>query len=169
MSESFNIPYAELKSLYAAGIDSLLSQEGLTIPVTLMYDIKNELCNNCVYDPVAQKSSSLYNSTGPNPFPENSICPVCLGIGFVTIKSTETIHMAVLFDSKYWTNIDSSIINVADNMVQTICRSNLLPKLLNAKEIYFNNNTTERYTKFEHTRFAGLGNSDYIFMMWKRK
>jgi hypothetical protein len=165
-----NLPYKELKKIYGVMIDSLLSKEGLTIPVTLIYlNNQPEYCNNCIYDPVSKKSSSLYNNTGPNIFPENSICPVCLGMGYISSKSTETVHMAVLFDSKYWTNIDNKIINTSDNLVQTICKETLLPKLLNAREIYFNNNSTKRYIRLNHTRFAGLGNSDYIFMMWENK
>lgn len=170
MDHVFNIPYAQLKALYGAGIDSILSQDGLTIPVTIVYaNNKPDYCNNCVFDPVANKSSNVYNDTGPNPFAENSICPVCLGMGQISSESIETINMAVLFDSKYWINIDPRIINIADRMAQTICKSNLLSKLSNANEVYFNNDSTERYIRAGDAKFAGLGNSDYIFMMWKHK
>lgn len=171
MSYDFNqIPFAQLKEIYGASIDAILSQEGLTIPATLVYaNNKPTFCNNCVFDPVANKSSNVYNDTGPNPFPENSICPICLGMGSIPSESSETVHLAVLFDSKYWINMNPRIVNIADGMVQTICKATLISKLNNANEIYFNNDSTERYLRSGDPQFVGLGNSDYIFTMWKHK
>lgn len=164
------IPFAELKAVYGAGINAILSQEGLTIPATLVYaNNKPNFCNNCVFDPVTGKSSNVYNNNGPNPFEENSICPVCLGMGSISSEATEKINIAALFDSKYWINIDPRVVNIADSMVQTISKTTLLPKLTNANEIYFNNISTERYIRAGDPKFAGLGNSDYIFLMWKHK
>lgn len=165
-----NIPYSQLKILYGQSIDSILSQEGLTIPVTLVYsNNKPNYCNNCIFDPVTNKSSNVYNNSGPNPFSENSICPVCLGMGSVSSESNKTIYMAVLFDSKYWIDINPRIVNIAEGMVQTICKSSLSSKLTNASEIYFNNDSTERYLRAGDPKFVGLGNTDYIFTMWKHK
>lgn len=171
MSDLFSsIPYCQLKQLYESSIDSILSQNGLTIPVTLVYaNNKPRYCDNCVFDPVSNKSSNTYNDAGPNPFPENSVCPVCLGMGQISSEANETLYMAVLFDSKYWINIDPRIVNITDSMAQTICKSELLPKLANANEIYFNNDSTERYLRAGDPKFAGLGNSKYIFTMWKHK
>lgn len=167
---NFDIPYNQLKQTYGAAIDSLLSQNGLTIPVTLIYaNNKPDYCNNCVFDPVSNKSSNVYNDVGPNPFSENSICPVCLGMGQIATEAQETINMAVIFNSKHWLNIDPRIINISDRMAQTICKNTLLNKLNNANEIYFNNDATERYIRAGDAQFAGLGNSDYIFLMWKHK
>lgn len=164
------IPYSDLKAIYNAGIDSLLSQEGLTIPVTLVYaDNKPNYCNNCIFDPVINKSSNVYNGTGPNSFPENSICPICLGMGSIPSESSETVYIAVLFDSKYWININPRVVNIADGMVQTICKYELSSKLNNANEIYFNNDSTERYLRAGDSKPIGLGNTNYIFTMWKHK
>lgn len=171
MNDAFaNIPYDSLKQIFNSGINSLLSQSGLTIPVTLTYgNNKPSYCNNCVFDPVSLKSSNIYNNVGPNPFPENSVCPVCLGMGSIASENSETINMGVLFDSKYWINIDPKVVNVADNMIQTICSSALFVKIKNANEIYVSADPTVRYIRAGEPNYAGLGDTNYIFTMWKRR
>jgi hypothetical protein len=165
----------ELKELFNLSIDSLLDSNGLSLPCRLNYSGQqnSSLCTNCRYDQISKLSSNIYNGTGPNPFPEGHICPVCMGMGIIKTDSSETINMLVIFDSKYWLNAPSNIINISDGMVQTICLSSLLPKIRNANEVVFDTNL-EPYGNYIYERAGdpnpvGLGSNRYIITMWKRK
>jgi hypothetical protein len=178
MSDSiFNTIFTkDLKNLYNDAIDSILADNGLTVPCRLVYSgSKNTTyCNNCVFDPISKLSNNIYNNTGPVPFAENTICPVCMGMGMKTSDSSEILYLAVIFDSKYFMNTtSSSVVNIVDGMVQTICQSSLLPKIRNADEIVIDTNI-EKYGGYTYQRAgdpspAGFGDHRYIMTMWKRK
>lgn len=170
-----NIISKELKQTYNDAIDSLLQQNALTVPCRLKYSGQHNqtLCSNCVFDPIAKLSSNIYNNTGPSPFTEGTMCPVCGGIGLITTDYSEIIHMAVLFDSKYWVNWSSNTVKIPDGMVQTICLSSYLVKIRNAKEVVFDTNL-EPYNNYLYERAGdpnpvGFGDNRYIFTMWSRK
>jgi hypothetical protein len=165
----------DFKNLYTSAIDSLLEQGSLSLPCKLKYSgsQNSTLCNNCVYDPISKLSANIYNNTGPNSFSEGSICPVCLGMGMIKSDSSEVVHMLVLFDSKYWLNMPSQLVNIPEGMVQTICLTSLLPKIRNANEVVFDT-TLEVYGNYVYERAGdpmpvGLGDNRYIITMWKRK
>ena len=166
----------EFKDTFNQAIDALLANNALTVPCTLFYSGSENTtyCNNCKYDPISKLSSSLYNGTGPIPFAENTICPVCLGMGTKNSDSSEIVYLAVIFDGKYFFNTtSSSTVNIVDGMVQTICHSSLLPKIRNANSITIDNNIT-KYGKYSYQRAGdpmpvGLGDSNYIITMWKRQ
>lgn len=170
-----NIISKEFKQIYNDAIDSLLKENALTIPCKLKYSGQQNttLCNNCIFDPISKLSANIYNGTGPNSFNEGTICPVCAGIGLIKTDADEIIHMAVLFDSKYWLNWSSKTVKIPDGMVQTICLSSLLPKIRNANEIIFDTNL-EKYGNYTYERAGdpnpiGLGDNRYIITMWQRK
>jgi hypothetical protein len=166
----------DFKNTFNNAIDALLLQTALTVPCKLLYSGQqnNTYCNNCIFDPISKLSANIYNSTGPVPFTENSICPVCMGMGLKTSDAYETVYLAVIFDSKYFMNITSkNTINVVDGMVQTICHTTLLPKLRNANELIVDTNI-EAYGEYAYQRASdptpvGLGDNRYIMTMWKRK
>lgn len=165
----------ELKTLYANAIDSLIGNAGLTVPCRLLYSGREnqEYCTNCIYDQISQLSSNIYNGTGPNPFPENSICPVCMGMGIRDSDSSEIINLACIFDSKYFLNISNNVVNVPDGMIQTICRSIYLPKIRNANELIVDT-SLEQYGGYSYQRAgdpnpAGFGDNRYIITLWSRK
>lgn len=171
-----NIITDELKNTYNQAIDHILSNSGLTLPCIFKYSgSNNEVeCPNCVIDPISRLSANKYNGTGPNPFPENSVCPICMGAGLTTTsKSSETIYLACIFDSKYWLNWASSAVNIPNTMVQTICKSELLPKIRNANEIIIDANMSQygiyTYERASDPELVGLGSSRYIVTMWSKK
>ena len=171
-----NIINSNFKNLFNDAIDSLLENNALTVPCRLIYSgSKNTTyCNNCIFDPISKLSSNIYNGSGPAPFAENSICPVCVGMGMKHGDSTEVLYLAAIFDSKYFLNVSSgSTVNIVDGMVQTICHSALLPKIRNANEIIIDTNI-EKYGGYSYQRAgdpspAGFGDNRYIITMWKRK
>lgn len=170
-----NIPFSNLKSVYNNAIDSLISQQGLSIQCKLLYSNNQpSICPNCIFDPISNRSLNKYNGSGPSPFTEFSICPICNGTGFNTTRQEELVYLAVLFDSKYWFNWNnkSNTIRVPGGSVQTICTSDLLPKLRNADKILIDT-SKETYGSYYYTRandpeFAGFGDTRYIFTIWHR-
>jgi hypothetical protein len=167
---------SEFKQLYKDAIDSLLETTALTVPCVFKYSGAGNTvyCNNCIFDTISGLSSNKYNNRGPNPFPEGSICPSCMGMGMTTsASSSETIYLACIFDSKYWINWSSKMVNIPDGMVQTISKVELLPKIRNASEIIMDANIS-KYGNYTYERAgdpepAGLGSNSYIITMWKRK
>ena len=106
----------DLKAIYNDAIDAILNDTGLTVKCRLLYSGQEnqQYCNNCIYDQISKLSSNIYNSTGPNPFPENSICPVCMGMGIVDSDSSEILSLACIFDGKYFLNWSSKTANIPD-------------------------------------------------------
>jgi hypothetical protein len=169
-----NIISAEFKQIFNDAITSIIAENALAVPCILRYASNQlSLCNNCVFDSVANRSSNIYNGTGPAYFPEYSICPVCNGKGMTETDSTESVHLGVIFDSKYFINWNSKTINIPDGAVQTICKVELLPKIKNANSIIFDTNLSD-YGKYEYIRDGepnpcGLGDHHFITTMWKKK
>ena len=172
-----NIFSKELKEIYNSAIDQILSKEGLTVPCILRYvgGATITYCNNCIFDPISGLSANQYNGVGPSFFPDGGICPVCAGAGTGKNyeESSETVNLAVIFDSKYWINWSSKSMNIPDGMVQVICSTSLLPKLRNASEMVIDT-TLLPYGNYVYERAGdptpvGFGQHNYIFSMWKRK
>lgn len=164
----------EFKNLYKEAINALLGKNNsLAVPCLLKFDSLNkQFCSNCIFDPMQQRSANVYNNTGPAPFHTNGICPVCQGYGMIDKSSDVTIHMAVLFDSKYWLNWGSKSINIDDSMIQTICSISYMPQIVNCKELIVNQNLNfygnYNYSRMGNPEPVGLGDHDYIVTMWKR-
>jgi hypothetical protein len=163
----------QFKNTFNQAIDALLADNALSVPCEITYaSSNNQLCSNCIYDPMSQRSLNKYNGTGPNPFPQNSICPVCNGFGFTDSAKTEIVYLAVLFDSKYWFNWSHDSVNIAGGMVQTICNISLLPKLKNAQYITIDKNIANyggyTYATAGDPQPCGLGDNRYIITMWSR-
>lgn len=172
-----NIVNQNFKNLFNNAIDALLEDNALTVKCKLIYNssiIQTSLCNNCIFDSISLLSSNRYNNSGPEPFPEFSICPICLGKGTVNSKNKEEIlSLAVIFDSKYFINYSSKTINIPTGSVQTLCKIDLISKIRNANEIVFDTNI-QNYGNFIYQRSGdpepcGLSDNRYIVTMWTRK
>lgn len=176
MSNPFSgIIQPELKSLFNNAIDALLEQNALTVSCKIRYSGQQNstFCYNCIFDNISYLSSNIYNNTGPSPFPEGSICPVCMGMGMITNDASENIALACIFDSKYFINWSSKTVNIPGGTIQTICLSSLLPKIRNANEIIIDADL-EQYGNYVYERASdpeplGFGDNRYIITMWKRK
>ena len=83
----------EFKKLFKDSIDTLLAANALTVPCTLEFEsIKRDLCYNCEFDPITQRSA---NKPKPNPhvyFAHETICPVCNGFGFIDSSKDEIVR-----------------------------------------------------------------------------
>ena len=168
----------ELKNTFNNAIDSLLENNALSLPCKIIYDnqINNIHCNNCVFDNISLLSSNIYNGTGPNPFAEGSVCPVCMGLGLIKNSSTnnsEIVYLAFIFDSKYFLNINNKTMNIPDGSVQSLCNISLLNKIKNASEIIFDNNLDNighfKYERASDPEPLGFGDNRYIITLWNKK
>lgn len=167
----------DLKDLYNNAIDALLETTALTLPCKIRYagQQNQNFCNNCVYDPITKLSASIYNGTGPNPFPDNGVCPVCLGNGVSdseTSYTASTISLAVIFDSKYFIN-NNKVLNVPDGSIQTICPITFITQIRNANDLVVDTSTdpygSRIYQRASEPELAGFGSSRYIITLWKIK
>jgi hypothetical protein len=171
-----NLITSEFKAVFNNAIDTLIGQNGLSVPCRLGYSGESSntvFCNNCNYDPISKLSANTYKSGGPVTFTNGHICPVCVGMGSVKTDSSEIIYMAVLFDSKYFINWSTDSANIPGGMVQTICLLTALPKIRNANEITIDTNI-ENYGNYTYYRAGdpcpvGLGDHRYITTLWKRQ
>lgn len=170
-----NIINPELKKIFTSGIDALLANNALTVECTLRYSGQQnkQFCNNCLFDSISQLSANIYNNTGPNPFPEGAICPICLGAGLIMTDSSQKVYLACLFDSKYFMNNSAKFINITDGYMQTICKIDLISKIRNANELLVDS-ALNTYGNYLYERAGdpqpmGLGDNKYIITLWKRK
>lgn len=168
-----NIITKEFKQLFNSAIDTLLAENALTVPCKLKFEsMKRDLCYNCVFDPMANRSANIKKDNAPIDFPDYSICPVCNGFGYVDTSKDEIVNLAIIFDSKYWLNWGSKSMNIPEGTVQSLCSISLLPKIRNCKEMIMDTNLAE-YGNYNYSRSGdpepvGLGSNEYIITMWRR-
>lgn len=161
-----NLNIKALQTLYKDTIDILLAKDGLTTECTLVYGIsEKEICPNCIFDSLTNKSANKYKEGGPIPFDIGIICPYCYGVGFSgKQKSFSNIYLAVLWDSKTWINFNTDVKN-SDDYVQTICSSDLKNELEAANHILIKDKKFEREGS---ANYSGLGDNKYIITTWRR-
>ena len=168
-----NLITPEFKKIFKDSIDTLIAQNGLSVPCTLKYEnSKRDLCYNCEFDPISQRSANRPKANPSVYFARETICPVCNGYGYIDTSTDETVHLAIIFDSKYWLNWDSKSARVSDGMIQSISKIDTLPKFKNCKEMIMDTNLSGydnyRYSLAGDPNPAGLGSNDYIITMWQR-
>jgi hypothetical protein len=166
---------ANFKQTFNNAIDSLLERGALTTPCQLSYNSSKEtLCYNCIFDPILDRSSGQFNSSGGTvDFPEGSACPICMGVGKkLDDNTTETIHIAVILDSKYWLNTGPEFIHIPNMAAQTLCKIDLMPKINNATYMTLLDNSIYDNTKYYRAGFPtmmGLGSHQYILTNWTKQ
>ncbi len=161
------------KKTFTNAVNALLEDTAATVPCKLIYSSgKYESCPNCLINPVTGKSSGVYNGSGPISFSTNQ-CPYCLGVGKKEVKEEEEIYLMVVWDSKKWMQMASTIQN-PEGFVQTFCNIDKMPKLKRAKEIYINTNIDNyihaKYVRNGEPEPCGccVGDEAFIVTMWKK-
>jgi hypothetical protein len=172
MNQFQNLLTPEFKQIFNDAIDTLLDPSGgLVSPCLIRYGgtpSSQTICNNCIFDTISQVSSNIYNSSGPQPFIDGSICPVCLGAGLINggiATKEEVINLAVIVDMKSFINVADTV-NIGNNAIQTISSIVLLPKLQNAIEIVVDGSA---YQKATQPQICGLSDHKYVIMVWRQK
>lgn len=159
------------KNLFNNHITQLIGPNGLGSDCTLVFNNSvTELCDNCIYDSLSKASSNIYNESGPNPFSNGTICPVCMGIGSVqSNETTRHMNMAVILDSKYFFNISNRVVNLPNNTIQTICRIEELTYINNCSELIVDSIPNQSYERYEAPNPCGLGDQKYLITTWRKK
>lgn len=160
------------KNLFVEMIDGILDQQALSVQCKLEYETTDSVyCNNCIFDPILDKSFNKYNGGGPLSFAEGSICPVCGGFGKVVCDSNENIYMAMIFDSKYWMNWGPSFVQIPNLAAQSLSSITLMPKILNTSRmsiVNVNGYDNGYYYRAGQPTPMGLGPHKYILTNWTR-
>ena len=169
-----------VKQLYINAIDSLLYDDSCTRPCRIIYTGSKFVdCPNCAFDPIGRKSSNRFQSGGPMPFPQGSICPMCGGAGKrQDVSQTELIDLMVIWDSNAWVRLGgggetaSRSAHTPNQLAQTISRVETWAKLNRANEIILDTEV-EGYKQLKYTRvgdpeLVGIGSSQYVIAMWER-
>lgn len=157
------------KDIFTNAIDALLEDAALTVPCRLIYSgTKFTLCYNCLISPITGRSTNIYNGTGGVPFAQ-STCPVCGGVGRLSIELTEDIYLAVIRNYKDW--VGGIIVDTPEAYVQTISVISTLDQIKRANQVILNTDITN-YAKNLFIRYGEpmpVGFSEeYIFTMWKK-
>lgn len=105
--------------------DSLIYTLGKTC--RLFITPKTLRCINCIYDPINKRSSNIYLTGGPYPFPEGSQCPLCGGKGIIVEEAYDDVILLIQEDVSKFQKIGS--LNFPDGSIQTKGFITDLPKI----------------------------------------
>lgn len=133
---------------YKDAADDLISQN-FGINCRLVYPHRKIQCDNCIYDPVGQKSSNRYKHGGPAPF-NFGHCPTCGGAGYKEDEQSEIIKMRVYFGSDNFKEVAPGV-DTQNADAQVIGFIYDLPKFERANEIICHSDL-ENYGTFKFRR-----------------
>jgi len=131
----FNIP-SEVFDTHEWVTDEFIDGE-IGSTCTLAFPAKREECDNCVYDPHANRSANIYKAGGPISFQTHGTCPRCQGRGLLELPQTDSIRLRVYWEPSSWRDIG---IKVADptGLCMVIGYMVDLPKLERANTVLIN-------------------------------
>lgn len=141
---------------YRKMADAMINELGVNCK--LVYPPVLEDCDNCVYDPIGDKSSGRYKSGGPRPF-YGGACPVCKGAGTKEIEDTETVKFRFYNQGSRGgaVGLPSDFLKIGE-AIRTAEGAGFLigfiydlPKLEQANEIIINSDQ-ENYKKWVYTK-----------------
>ena len=124
---------ADVKKIAQDAIDDLIDQLGKDC--LLQYPPLPEQCNNCVYDPIGNKSSNHWTNGGPMPFPNNSICPLCNGAGLHFKEQTKAIKLLIANSPSEWFVKIPAGLQVPSGIIQTKGYITDLPDVLQSRKL----------------------------------
>ena len=159
----------ELFDAYDYFVDDMINSS-FGVNCKLIYPAIKTTCINCIYDTFNNKSTNIYNGTGPQPF-TFGICPWCNGLGFTETPQTETIKLRIYYAHKHWVKL-ASMINVPDGTVQACGFLSDFPKIMQSQKMLINSDVAG-YSNFIYKLWgepvtSGFSNSRYLISMWNR-
>jgi hypothetical protein len=136
----------------------------------LIYPPRREMCANCVFDSIGQKSANRYKHGGPAPFSFGH-CSVCGGEGYREEEQTEIIKMRVYFTPQESTKIVEGITTPAVD-AEVIGFIYDLPKFNRANEIIchsdLENYSTWKFSRIREALPHGFKKDRYFIAYLKR-
>lgn len=169
MGELFNLTN-DIRDKMTAGFNDLLGFLGRSC--TLYYPPIQESCDNCIYDPIGNKSSNKWLHGGPMPF-DFGMCPVCGGVGTRAISQTENITMQFNFNAAQWKKMPIPNIQLVDGLVLSKGLIGDYPKVRNSiymeAALDLNNLVNLRYQLYgEPLDVYSICRGKYFTTFWKR-
>lgn len=122
----------KIRKIAQDGIDDLIDQLGKDC--LLVYPSVQEDCPNCVFDPTTGRSSGVYKTGGPRPFPRGSICPVCRGKGTIDSDHTDVIRLLCTWNPKQFVMLAGNI-ERPYSVLQTKGYMTDVPKIIQARRL----------------------------------
>jgi len=162
----------DFKQTFADAIDSLLADDGLTVPCTFYFGGQKKVeCTNC--------QGGIYRPGGSIYFPPGKICPLCMGRTSINVTTNETNYMMVIFDSKQWKILGRTIACPAANtsnsqnmFAETMTRIEMYPKIKAVQYVILDSTNTDftqnKYQRLGEPQPLGLGTMQYIITAWER-
>ncbi len=123
----------DIKQIAQNAIDDLIDQLGKDC--LLSYPPFPELCNNCILDPIGNKSSNHWTNGGPIPFPNGGICPLCNGDGYHYKEVTKSIKLLISNSPSQWFVKMPAGIQVPAGSIQTKGYVTDLPDVLQSRRL----------------------------------
>jgi hypothetical protein len=115
-----------IRATAAAALDSLQAPQeegGLGKHCRLVFEPRQTKCPNCGWDTQNKTSNNKYKPGGPQPFPNGTICPVCMGKGVLVTPVTKDVVFLCNWNVKTWIalpNLDGGInLQIPFGAVQT--------------------------------------------------
>lgn len=129
---NFDIPSAIFTN-HEWMVDELIDGE-IGTNCSLIYPSKRAPCDNCKFDPQTERSSGLYKSGGPIPFPNHTLCPRCQGRGFLSLPETDIVRLRIYWEPSSWRNLGIKVVD-ADGVCMTIGYMSELAKMEKAEKV----------------------------------
>lgn len=121
-----------IKDLATNALDSLIRELGKDC--LLVYSPKMEYCPNCTFDPQSKRSSNIWKSGGPAPFPSGALCSLCNGKGQRANQVTKLIRLLCHSNIKKFINLPPQL-EIPDGTIQTKGHISDLEFVLQAEEM----------------------------------
>lgn len=160
----------DIRTIAQNAIDDIIDQLGKDC--LLLYPSVRTDCPNCIFDPTTQRSSGVFKTGGPRPFPRGMICPVCHGTGNLGNEATEPVRMLCQWNPKQFT-LEAGNIQVPNSVVETKGYLSDLPKILASRKMLLQI-PIEPFMRY-HFELWGepidRGNiiqNRYFYALWKR-
>lgn len=155
--------------IYQDNIDSLIDQLGKNVILTLGKITTD--CPNCEYDSIRKRSSGRYQSGGPIPFSDGTVCPYCEGRGKIETENTATIKALVKWNPRDFNRMELNI-----NEADVICRLKTylsdVPNLKRASSIIVDSDarrlSEHRMYLLREPTPVGLQSSRYAVSYWRQ-
>jgi hypothetical protein len=93
----------------------------------LYYPPIMQLCNNCVIDPIGNKSSNRWLDGGPMPFDLGGICPGCGGEGYHAQETYTDIQLLINEEPKKFAYFGN--VSIPDGNIECKCLVEDFPKI----------------------------------------
>lgn len=140
-------------------------------PCRLIYPSLQQPCQNCITDPISHRSSNVYKTGGPSPFPQGSICPWCNGVGYFVTESSDNVTLRVYWKPKDFQRLGISL-EKADSIIRVRGFLSDLPKLQRCQYLEVDssieNYGVSRFKRFGEMVPYGLGVERYCLGYWEK-